>query len=124
MWSNNPRKLLWCYILHFVDEYSRMMIVMYLKEKFEAFEIFKWYLVIVKKETCNILKCLRFEKGREFTSHEFELFCNGRGITRQTSAARTPPQNGVAERRNRSIMVCERILMMEKNVALKYGKKP
>ena len=66
---------------------------------------------------------MRSNRGGEFTSHEFELFCNDRGIKRQTSAPRTPPQNGVAERRNRSIMDCARTLMMEKSVALKYWKE-
>ena len=64
----------------FVDEYSRMMVVMYLKEKFEAFKMFKWYLARVEKEIGKSMKCLRSHRGGEFTSHEFELFCNHRGI--------------------------------------------
>ena len=53
-------------------------------------------------------------------SIEFEVFYNDKGIKRQTLAPRTPPQNGIAERRNRSVIDCARTLMMEKNVALKY----
>ena len=30
--------------IFFVDDYSRMMTIMYLREKLEAFEKFKWYL--------------------------------------------------------------------------------
>ena len=97
-----------------------MMVVMYLREKSEAFKMLKWYLARVEEETGKSLKYLRFDKGGEFTSQEFELFCNDRGIKSQTSAPRKPPQNGVAERRNRSIMDCERTLMMENNVSLKY----
>ena len=108
------------YYILFVDEYSRMMVVMYLKQKFEAFKMFKWYLARVEKEIGKSLKCLRSDRGGEFTSHEFELFCNDRGIRRQTFAPRTPPQNGVVERRNRSIVDCARTVMMNKNVALKY----
>ena len=48
------------------------------------------------------------------------MFCNDRGIKRQTSAPRTPPQNRIVKRRNQSIMDCARTLMMEKTVALKY----
>ena len=44
--------------IFFVDDYSRMMIVMYLREKPEAFEKFKWYLARVEKETKKRLKCL------------------------------------------------------------------
>ena len=107
------------YYILFVDYYSRMMVVMYLKEKSKAFKMFKWYLARVEKEIGKSLKCLRFDRGGEFTSHEFELFCNCIGIKRKTSIPRTPPQNGVAKRRNRLIMDYARTLMMEKNVSLK-----
>ena len=45
--------------------------------------MYKWYLARVEKEIGKSLKCLRFDRGGEFTSHEFELFCNDRGIKRQ-----------------------------------------
>ena len=51
------------------------------------------------------------------------MFCNIRGIKIQTSTPTTPPQNGIAERRNRSIMDYARTLMIEKNVALKYWRE-
>lgn len=38
------------YFIHFIDDYSRMMTVMYLKEKFEEFLKFKWYLARVEKK--------------------------------------------------------------------------
>ena len=85
--------------------------------------MFKWYLARVEKEIGKSLKCLRSDRGGEFISNEFEMFCNGRGIKRQTSTPKTPPQNGIVERRNRSIMDCDRTLMMEKNVALKYWRE-
>ena len=82
--------------------------------------MFKWYLARVEKETGKILKCLRSDRGGEFTSRDFEEFCNDRGIKRQTSTPRTPPQNGIPERRNRLVIDYVGTLMMEKNVALKY----
>ena len=53
--------------------------------------MFKWYLARVEKEIENNLKFLRFDRGGEFTSREFEEFYNDRGIKRQTSTPRTPP---------------------------------
>ena len=50
----------------FVDDYSRMMIVMYIKEKSEAFQKFKWYLARVEKEIGKKLICLRSNRGGEF----------------------------------------------------------
>ena len=52
-----------------------MMTVMYLREKSEAFEKFKWYLERVEKETGKRLKCLRSDRGGEFISNEFNKFC-------------------------------------------------
>ena len=109
--------------MFFVDDYSRMMIVMFLKKKFDAFQMFKWYLAKVEKEIRKILKCLRSNRGGEFTSRDFEVLCNDKGIKRKTSTPRTPPQNGIAERRNKLVIDCARTLMMEKNVALKYWRE-
>ena len=100
-----------------------MMTVMFLKQKLDAFQMFKWYLARVEKETGKSLKCLRYDGGGEFTSREFEEFCNERGIKRQTSAPRTPPQNGIVEVRNRAVINYARTVMMEKNIALKYSRE-
>ena len=53
------------FFIIFVDDYSRMMIVMYLKEKSKAFEKLKFYLARVGKETGKRLKCLRLENIRK-----------------------------------------------------------
>ena len=46
--------------------------------------MFKWYLARVEKEIGKSLKYLRLDRGEEFISNEFEMFCNDRGIKRQT----------------------------------------
>ena len=66
----------------FVDDYSRMMTIMYLREKLEAFEKFKCYLARVEKEIGKRLKCLRSDRGGEFISNEFNNFYTERGIKR------------------------------------------
>ena len=93
------------YFILYVDEYSRMMTVMFLKEKSNAFQMFKWYLARVEKEIGKSLKCLRSKKGGEFISTEFNIFYNDRRIKRQMSTPNTPPQNGIVKIRNRSIML-------------------
>ena len=74
----------------FVDDYSRMMTIMYLREKSKAFEKFKWYLAKVEKEKRKRLKWLRLDRGGEFTSNEFNNFYIQRGIKRLVSALGTP----------------------------------
>ena len=66
-----------------------MMTMMYVKEKSEAFQKFKWYLARIEKETRKKLKWLRSDGGGEFISNEFNEFCIERGIKRQESALRT-----------------------------------
>ena len=85
--------------------------------------MFKWHVARVEKETGKSLKYLRSNKGGEFTLNEFKIFCNDKGIKRQTSAPRTPPQNGIVERRNKSVIDCARKLMMENVVSLKYWRE-
>ena len=66
---------------------------------------------------------MRSDRGGEFTSNEFIIFFNDRGIKRQISTSRAPPWNVIVERRNRSSMDYARTLMMQKNVALKYQRE-
>ena len=83
-------------------------------------KLFKKYQERVEKETGKKLKCLRLDEGGEFISNEFNKFYIEKGIKRQVSTPSTPQQNGIAKRRNRSIMDFAKTLMIEKNVAIKY----
>ena len=57
------------------------MTIMFLKYKSDALQMFKWYLARVEKETGKSMKWLRSDRG-EFTSNEFKMFSNDRGIKR------------------------------------------
>ena len=59
------------------------------------------------------IKCLRFVNGGELTSKEFMEFCSKHGIKRQFFVARTPQQNGVVERKNRTIQEMARTMLMD-----------
>ena len=78
------------YFIIFVDDYYRLMTIMYLKEKSEIFQKFNWYLARVEKENGKKLRCLRLDRGGEFISNEFNEFCIERGIKRQVSTFGTP----------------------------------
>lgn len=62
------------------------------------------------------IKCLRIDCGGEYLSVEFFAFCTENGIKRQMINAYTPQQNGVAERRNRTVMNMVRSIMLAKNM--------
>ena len=70
------------YFILFVDDHSRMMNAMLLKEKSKSFQKFKWCLAKVEKEIGKKLNCLRLDRVGEFISNEFNEFCNERGIKR------------------------------------------
>ncbi|WJZ84648.1 hypothetical protein VitviT2T_004242 [Vitis vinifera] len=85
-------------------------------EKSEAFTTFKNYKNLVEKEIGAFIFCLRTDRGGEFTYLEFNAFCKTNGVSRQLTAAYTPQQNGVAERKNRTIMNMVRSMLSEKQV--------
>lgn len=114
--SNSSKR----YLITFIDDYSRKTWVYFLSEKSEAFVMFKKYKSLVEKETGEVICCLRTDRGGEFTSLEFNNFCSTNGISRQLTTAYTPQQNGVAERKNRTIMNMVRSMLSEKEVPKEF----
>ena len=70
------------YFIILVDDFSRMMWVEFLKEKSEAFDKLKIFKNRVENEFDMKIKCLRSDRGEEFTSNEFNIFCEANGIKR------------------------------------------
>jgi hypothetical protein len=87
-----------------------------LKHKFKAFEKFKIFKAQVENEMDLKIKCLRSDRGGEFTSDEFNSYCEKHGIKRQFSIARTPQQNGVVERMNKIVQEMARAMLDESKV--------
>ena len=92
--------------------FSRKTWVYFLVEKSEAFITFKNYKSQVEKETGSYIRCLRTDCGGVFTSHKFTDFCKENGMRRQLTTAYTPQQNGVAKRKNRTIMNMVRSMLL------------
>nr|GEZ53155.1 zinc finger, CCHC-type [Tanacetum cinerariifolium] len=104
------------YIFLLVDDYSRYMWVYFLSTKDQAFDTFKEYKKSIENELRTTLKMLRTDRGGEFTSNEFTQYCKENGIARQLTAPYSPQQNGVVERRNRTIMSTTRCMMKATNM--------
>ncbi|CAL9003955.1 unnamed protein product [Prunus brigantina] len=62
------------------------------------------------------VKCVRSDKGGEFTSSEFDRLCEEAGIQRQFSMAYTPQQNGVVERKNRTVVEMAKAMLHGKEL--------
>ena len=110
--SNSQRR----YLISFIDDFSRKTWIYFVMEKSEAFHQFKTFKAFVEKQTGLFIKCLRTDRGGEYNSNEFKEFCREHGIKRQLTTAFTLQQNGVAERKNRTIMNMVRAALLEKEV--------
>ena len=82
--------------------------------------MFKNFKVMIEKEAGESICCLRTDRGGEFTSIEFNSFCKTSGISRQLTAAYTPQQNGIAERKNRTIMNSTRSMLVDRKVPKEF----
>lgn len=99
------------YFITFTDDYSRKTWVYFLQQKSEALIVFKSFKNFVEKESGQEIKVLRTDRGGEFNSNEFMNFCALYGIRRQLTAAYSPQQNGVSERKNRTILNMVRCML-------------
>jgi transposase InsO family protein len=75
---------------------------------------------LVEKQTGNQVKALRSDNGGEFVSAQFKEFCKREGIHRWCPTLYTPQQNGVVERRNRTVMEMARCMVHSRNVPYRY----
>jgi len=64
------------------------------------------------------IKALKTDRGREYLSEQFKKFCDEKGIARQLTIPYTPQQNGVAERRNRTLFDMVRSMMAQANLPI------
>ena len=78
---------------------------------------------MAKNEFGMKIKCLRSNNGGEFTSNEFNEFCEDHGIKRQFSTAKTPQQNGVVERKNRTVQEATRTILIETKLSYSFWRE-
>ena len=108
------------YFLLFIDDFSRKTWVYFLKQKSEVFEAFKTFKAAVENESGQKIKALRSDRGGEFTSKEFQEFCATSGIRRFLTVPRSPQQNGIAERKNRTILDMARSMLKSKHLPKEF----
>ncbi|KAH9668295.1 hypothetical protein KPL70_021361 [Citrus sinensis] len=104
------------YAFVIVDDYSRYTWVLFLANKDDAIDAFRIFFKKVQNEKGYSITCIRSDHGGEFENHAFENFCNDFGIEHQFSSPRTPQQNGVVERKNRSIQEMARTMLNENSL--------
>lgn len=99
-----------------IDGHTRVSWVFLLKEKSEVETIFKKIYNIVQTQFNTKIKMVRSDNGREYFSKTLNNFFAEKGIIHQSSCIDTPPQNGIAERKNRHLLEVTRALMFSTKI--------
>jgi transposase InsO family protein len=98
------------YGLVIVDDYSHFTWVFFLQDKSETQEVLKKFLKRAQNEFDAKIKNIRSDNGTEFKNTQVEDFLNEEGIKHEFSAPYTSQQNGVAERKNRTLIEMARTM--------------
>ncbi|GJZ49058.1 putative ribonuclease H-like domain-containing protein [Tanacetum coccineum] len=101
------------YCLVVTDDYSRFSWVFFLSTKDETTEILKNFIKEVENLVDKKVKIIRSDNGTEFKNKVMDDLCREKGIKREYSVARTPQQNGVAERKNRTLIEAARTMLAD-----------
>ncbi|GKD73798.1 putative ribonuclease H-like domain-containing protein, partial [Tanacetum coccineum] len=101
------------YCLVVTDDYSRFSWVFFLAKKDETCGILKDFITGIENQLDHKVKIIRCDNGTEFKNYDMNQFCGMKGIKREFSNARTPQQNGVAERKNRTLIEAARTMLAD-----------
>ena len=101
------------YTLVIVDEFTRYTWVYFLHSKDETSSLLIEHVKQLDKISKDAVKIIRSDKGTEFKNSKMEEFCKAKGIQQQFSAPGTPQQNGVVERKNRTLIEAARTMLEE-----------
>ena len=105
------------YILNFIDYFSKYKWVFFTNEKSEVCEKFTELKALIENEFGKKIKILRYDNDRECVSNHFLHICSQIGIQVQHLIPYTPQQNGVVERKNRSLKEMTTCMLESKKLA-------
>lgn len=105
------------YFITFIDDYSRYTVVFLIRQKSEALSVFKQFHKAAELQTGRRLKKLRSDNGGEYMSREFQNYCADQGIHHEHTIPYSPQQNGVAERKNRTLLNAVRCMLIHSGLS-------
>ncbi|KAD7477010.1 hypothetical protein E3N88_00146 [Mikania micrantha] len=108
------------YCLVIVDDYSSFVWTFFLHSKDEAAKYIINFVVYAENQYSLPVKCVRSDNGTEFRNHILDEFYLSKGIKRQYSIPRTPEQNGVVERKNRTLIEAARSMIADSGLPLTF----
>nr|GEY39876.1 ribonuclease H-like domain-containing protein [Tanacetum cinerariifolium] len=93
--------------------HSKGLVGCFLTTKDETSTILKTFITGIENQINHKVKIIRSDNGTEFKNHDLNQFCGIKRIKREFSVARTPQQNGVAERKNRTLIDAARTMLAD-----------
>jgi hypothetical protein len=101
------------FCLVITDDYSRFCWVFCLKTKDETTPILKEFITLIENQLNKKVKGIRCDNGTEFKNVILIELCKSKGIKRDYNTPRTPQKNGVAERKNRTLIEAARSMLAD-----------
>nr|GEX09742.1 hypothetical protein [Tanacetum cinerariifolium] len=111
------------YCLVVTDDYSRFSWVFFLASKDETSTILKTFITGIENQINHEVKIIRCDNGTKFKNHDLNQLCRMKGIKREFSVARTPQQNGVVERKNRTLIEAARTMLADSLIPSPFGMR-
>nr|GEW79255.1 hypothetical protein [Tanacetum cinerariifolium] len=102
-----------CYCLVITDDYSRFTWVFFLATKDETSSILKNFVTGLENQLSLRVKVIKSDNGTEFKNSDLKQFCEIKGIKREFSIPRTPQQNGIAERKNKTLIEVSKTMLAD-----------
>nr|GEU42643.1 retrovirus-related Pol polyprotein from transposon TNT 1-94 [Tanacetum cinerariifolium] len=106
-----PNKKSYCLVI--TNDYSRFTWVFFLATKDETSLILKTFITGLENQLSLKVKVIRSDNGTEFKNSDLNQFCRLKGIKREFSVPRTPQQNGIAERKNKTLIEAARTMLAD-----------
>nr|GEW14863.1 putative ribonuclease H-like domain-containing protein [Tanacetum cinerariifolium] len=101
------------YCLVITDDFCRFSWVFFFATKDETSGILKTFITGIENQLDCKVKVIRCDNGNEFKNSVMNQFCDMNGIKREFSVARTPQQNYVTERKNRTLIEAARTMLVD-----------
>ena len=111
------------YFLSFIDDYSRYVWIYILKRKDQVFEKFCEWKSLVENSCGRKLKNFRTDNGGEYTSTEFTKYLKEEGVHHELTIPKTPQQNGIAERLNRTLVETVHSMLSDSKLPKRFWAK-
>nr|GFA79632.1 hypothetical protein [Tanacetum cinerariifolium] len=101
------------YCLVFTDDYSIFSWVFFLASKDETPPVLKTFIIGLENLLSLKVKIIRCDNETEFKNADLNQFCGLKDIKREFSVPRTPQQNGIAKRKNKTLVEAARTLLAD-----------